>query len=125
MKKQTAMSRLLWGIGAIGFLAFSYWLCRFALFDLHGMKQWPLVLAIFGLVVIVISSAAGARFLSAAAALGYPFGFFFGMTFATPGVDLGGGATSNDWIIWSGVYLACMLTGFIVDIVLKCRRKAE
>lgn len=39
----------------------SYVGIRYVLFDLHGMKQWPLVLGVFSLIVLVIAYLGKAR----------------------------------------------------------------
>lgn len=104
---------------AYGILVVEYLLCRFAFFDLHGMKEWPLDLLIFGTAVMLISLIAQKKqfpfFLSA----GYMVGFICGMLFQTQGVDLGGGKTNNDWIIWTGVYLGFILAGIVWETAVK------
>ncbi len=124
MNKGKQMGRTIWGACTAAGLAIGYWLCRYALFDLHGMKQWPNMLAIVGLVVLLIASAAGFRFLALAAALGYPLAFGIAMMTFTQGVDQGGGGTNNAWIIWGGVYLLCKAIGIAADIITRRTTKA-
>lgn len=124
MSKRSITSKLIWGACTAACLAVGYWLCRYALFDLHGMKQWPDALAIVGFIVILIASAAGLRFLASASALGYPLAFGIAMATFTYGVDQGGGGTSNAWIIWGGVYLLCMVIGIAADIISRRTTKA-
>ena len=82
-----------------GLLALSYLLCRFVFFKMHGMKDWPNILAVVGLTIIVIASIIGRRILSLATVLGYIGGVVLAMIFHTHGVDQGGGTTDNAWII--------------------------
>lgn len=112
-------NRYLWGIGLIGCLGLSYWLCRFAFFEMHGMKSWPNTLAMVALIILVIASILGRRILSIAAVVGYMGGFIFAMIFYTDGIDQGGGATNNAWIIWGIVFIVCLLIGLTLDIIYK------
>ncbi len=124
MIKSKTNGKLIWGVCTAVCLAVGYWLCRYALFDLHGMKQWPDVLVIVGFVVVLIASAAGLRILAASAALGYPLAFGVAMATFTRGIDQGGGGTNNAWIIWGGVYLLCMVIGIAADIISRRITKA-
>jgi hypothetical protein len=116
LKAVEIKKRILWGIALIGCLGLSYWLCRFVFFEMHGMKSWPNTLAMVGLIIIVISSAAGRRILSVATVVGYMGGFVLAIAFKTDGLDPGGGRTNNAWIIWGAVFIICVLTGLIADI---------
>ena len=35
-------------------LSVSYGLCRFVLFGMHGMKDWPNILALVGFIIIIL-----------------------------------------------------------------------
>ncbi len=59
MKLLDVKGKSLWGICMIGLLGISYWLCRYTFFDMHGMKQWPNLLAIVGLAIIICQSTRG------------------------------------------------------------------
>ena len=52
------------GISMVSFLGISYLLCRFAFYGMHGMKQWPNLLAIVGLIIIVVALLLGNRIIS-------------------------------------------------------------
>ena len=119
MKEIDIKSRVLWGIGLLGCLGLSYWLCRFVLFDIHGMKQWPNALAMVGFIIIIIASIGGRRIISAATIIGYMGGFILAMIFNTDGVDQGGGGTNNGWKIWGVVFVLCILIGLAFDIIHK------
>ena len=106
----------------IGLLAISYFLCRFVFFEMHGMKQWPNLLAIVGLIIIVIASISGRRSLSIATLIGYLGGFILAMIFNADGVDQGGGRTNNDWKIWGTVFIVSILADIILGYISKQRQ---
>ena len=97
----------------LGILCLSFIVCRYAFFDLHGMKQWPELLFFVGLLAL------GASFLTKAAAapvftsLAYGIGFAAGWLFQTDGVDPGGGRTNNFWIIWTLAFLFLIALGMM------------
>ncbi|MPW27073.1 hypothetical protein GC105_14925 [Alkalibaculum sp. M08DMB] len=107
----------------IGLLAISYWICRFVFFGMHGMKQWPNMLAIVSLIIIVIASIGGRQSLSVATVIGYIGGFVLAMIFNTDGVDQGGGATNNAWKIWGTIFICSILISIILGYIFKQRHK--
>jgi hypothetical protein len=111
------------GIIMLGCFGFSYWLCRYAFFGLHGMKQWPNVLAIVGLITIVFSVIFRYQIIPIATIVGYMGGFILAMIFNVDGVDQGGGGTNNAWKIWGIVYILSILIGVILDFIRKQERK--
>jgi len=114
-------NKVLWEIGTIGLLGISYWLCRFSFFEMHGMKQWPNLLAILGIVIIAIATIIGSRIIPVATVIGYMGGFIFAMIFNTDGVDPGGGRTNNAWIIWGAVFIFSIMIGIILGFTSKHR----
>lgn len=110
-------NKYLWGISMIGLLVISYMLCRYIFFEMHGMKQWPKLLAIVGLTIIIIATILGKRVVSVATVIGYIGGFILAMAFNTDGIDPRGGRTNNAWIIW-GITLCCsILIGFVMELI--------
>jgi hypothetical protein len=107
----------------IGLIGISYWLCRFYFFEMHGMKQWPNLLAILSLTIILIAAIFGNRIISVATVVGYMGGFILAMIFNTDGVDPGGGRTNNAWVIWGAVLICAILIGVIFAFIFKQRRK--
>ena len=107
---------------SLGVLCAGYLLTRYAFFDLHGMKQWPLMLFICGAVVIAGSFFATAKQVPVFTALSYIGGFAAGALFQTDGVDAGGGGTNNLWIIWTVVF-ACFTLASIFTELLAARKK--
>jgi hypothetical protein len=123
LKPMATKNKILWGVSMIGLLAISYWLCRFVFFGIHGMKQWPNLLAIVGWITIVIASIGGRRLLSIATVVGYIGGFVIGMIFNTDGVDQGGGGINNTWKIWGIVFISTILISIILEYIFKQRYK--
>ena len=124
MKKENMRRRALWTALSLAGMALAYWLCGCALFDLHGMKGWPSLLAGTGLVVLLVAAVTDCRYLGASTGAGYVLGFVCGLLFERKNVDPGGGTVSNGWLIWAGVFLAAMLFGLLFDLLRK-RRKGD
>ncbi|MTI49969.1 MAG: hypothetical protein FH761_19230 [Firmicutes bacterium] len=117
MKSMDIKNKILWGISMSGLLGISYWLCRFTFFEIHGMKQWPNLLAISSIVIIIIAIIFGNRIIPVVTVVGYMGGFIFAMIFNTDGVDPGGGRTNNAWIIWGTVFILSIIIGIIFNFI--------
>lgn len=115
MESIDVKNKTLWGVCMTGLLSVSYWLCRFVLFEMHGMKDWPNMLALVGLIIIIIASIYGRRKLSVLTVAGYMGGFILAMIFNTDGLDQGGGGTNNAWIIWGCVFILSVIVGLFMD----------
>lgn len=98
-------TRSIRGVLSVGIIALSYILVRFPLFDMHGMKDWPDLLAILSIVVIVMASILKKRRVFVGVIVGYLGGFILAMIFKQEGLDAGGGASSNGWLIWTVFFL--------------------
>lgn len=105
-------------------LAGSFLLCRFPLFALHGMKQWPGLLVGLGCLALLAAMALKGRWLAMAAGLGYLAGFGAALLFHRQGLDPGGGRTDNFWMLWTAFYLLCLAAGGGRDFAAKgrCRK---
>ncbi len=123
MKLMEIKNKSLWGISMIGLLGISYWLCRYTFFEMHGMKQWPNLLAILSFAILVIASIFGNQRISVATLIGYMGGFILAMIFNTDSIDPGGGRTNNAWIIWGTIFGFSILIGFILDFISKQKHK--
>ena len=123
--KTIKFNKILWGISMIGLLAISYWLCRFVFFGMHGMKQWPNMLAVVAFIIILIGSIGGRYSLSVATNVGYIGGFVLAMILNTDGVDQGGGGTNNAWKIWGTVFVCSILIGIIWGYISKQKHKKK
>lgn len=113
------MKKRLPGLVSLAVLAVTFLTVRFPLLFLHGMKEWPLDLFAVGAVVIALSGILfRAKYLPALTAAGYLLGFAAGCLFHweyAPGRD-------NLWFFWTGLFLALMLVGGILEF-LACRRR--
>ena len=112
------MQKRIAGVVSLLVLIGSYLLFSYPLLDLHGMKQWPLVLMIPGVIVIVtVGAVLGKKFLPVFTVAGYILGFFCGFLFQSDYYDSGGGRLNTMWIIWTVTYLAVIAAGCIVEII--------
>ena len=107
---------------SLGILLLGFLLCRYAFFGLHGMKEWPIDLFIVGIAAILISLLARKHYVPWFVMVGYILGFWLGVLFHTEGTDPGGGKTDNLWIIWTVVFLGCILAGILCEIWMKWRK---
>lgn len=119
MKGVTIRSKVIWGILASLAMLLSFILCRYVLFDLHGMKQWPFYLFLFGLVIMVIAAVFEARWVMLLTITGYIGGFAFGILFGADYVDLGCGRSNNIWVIWTVSFIIIILVGIIWELINK------
>ena len=106
----------------LGILLLGFVLCRYVFFCLHGMKEWPFDLLVFGLIAMIMSLLVRKQYVPWFISVEYFVGFWAGIFFYTEGYDPGGGKTDNLWIIWTAVFLGCILAGVVFEIVLKWRR---
>ena len=121
-------NRILWALGAKLALCIGYLLCRYVFWGLHGMDQWPLVLFIFGLIVLVVAAIFDGRRLMVCTVLGYMIGFALGMGFHwdTYRPEWGSGVyTNNRWSIWTLTFLLCIGMGIAWEIVRIRQRKRK
>ena len=102
---------------AASFLLLSYIAARHMFFSLHGMKQFPALLFIFGLGIILLAGFLKARWVLITTPMAYALGIAAGMRFQTESLDQGGGLLSNNWIVWGAVFIAGILIGVIIDLV--------
>ena len=103
-------------------LVISFIVIRYALFEIHGMKQIPIIL--FGplLSAMIILCFTKVKIMPFVFAVSYPIGFVLGNLFQTYGVDAGG-ATSNMWIIWTSVIMIMVVVSSIAELINKKRSK--
>lgn len=101
---------------SIVILFFGYLLIRYALLDLHKMKDWPTVLFLFCLTVIIICFLTRKTIIPLIISLSYVAGFTIGYIFQNNGVDAGGGTTNNLWTIWTIAVLAFVFIAIIIEL---------
>ena len=76
-------------------LLLEYFICRYLFFDLHGMREFPQLLLLVGVVFLLLAAAGGLKIFSISVLAGYPLGFICGMALQSYGTDPGGGRTSR------------------------------
>ncbi len=95
-------------------LTASWLILRWPLFFLHGMREWPFVLFVSGILVAAVSGLVfEKKILPVFTLAGYDLGFFLGYCFQR---DYGPGLNSL-WIIWSCVYLGVVLAGAAAEFL--------
>lgn len=117
-KKNVVIHLLSLGVLCIGFV-----LCRYVFFDIHGMKQWPVILFAIGIIAVTISFILEGKTMPICTAFSYIAGFVVGVIFLTDGTDAGGATTNNLWIIWTVVFICLTLSGTIYDKFLSPSKK--
>ena len=117
-KKNVVIHLLSLGVLCIGFV-----LCRYVFFDIHGMKQWPVILFAIGIIAVTISFILEGKTMPICTAFSYIAGFVVGVIFQTDGTDAGGATTNNLWIIWPVVFICLTLSGTIYDKFLSPSKK--
>ena len=100
---------------ALGILLVGFILGRYVFFDVHGMKEFPAVLLILGLVVMVISGLSTKKIIPYFISVGYIIGFVLGFIFQETKIDANGVSVNNLWVIWAVVYVAFILIGVISE----------
>ncbi len=93
-----------------------YLLVRGPLFYLHGMMQWPQILALAAAAGILLSVGLDLKNLDLFSAAGYGCGFMAGLLFHQYGTDPGGSRTDNLWLIWATMLLTFMCIGLATAI---------
>ena len=81
------------------------------------MKDYPLYLFLFGLIVICVSFAANANLVPIFTSFSYIIGFAIGLIFKAEGTDAGGGTTNNIWIIWTVVFILAVILSMLCELV--------
>lgn len=94
-------------------LVLSYFIIRYALFEMHGMKQWTLVMSGLAVVVLAVSTYFNKQNTMMISTLGLIISFMIGMTLRTTSSDQG---LSNGWLIWIVSYLILVGIGVFLDV---------
>lgn len=104
---------------SIVILLLGFVLCRYVFFDIHGMKEFPLVLLVVGIIVMVISLLSSRKIMPFFISTGYIIGFVTGFIFQNTKMDANGVSVNNLWVIWAAVYLSLMVIGAICELLFK------
>ena len=123
MKNISIKKRIISSIAASVLLFICFLLCRYHFFNLHGMKEWPVNLFVFGMIVIIISVIFDSRKVMIFTPAGYMAGFAFGMLFNEDSFDPGGGRINNAWIIWTASFLILIAVGVALEIITKKKKQ--
>lgn len=111
------MKKRMVSIVSLCVLLIAFFSFRYLLFELHGMKQFPLYLLIVGIIVITVSGfIKGNRIAPILTVAGYIVGFFIGYLLAVTSYDPGGETLNNMWLIWMGSYAAAIIAGILIEI---------
>lgn len=112
-----------YGFVSLLVLLAAYCFVRYPMFNLHGMRQWPLILFIIAMIVSCVSMLLKNNIVPMFTALGYVIGFGAGVLFHSIGIDAGGGARNTLWLIWTVVMFCCTMTGMIIFLIKAKQRK--
>ena len=116
--KSKVKSRVVWVVAATMALCVCYVLSRHdVLGQWHFMKQWPLSLFVFGLIIIAVTAFTFSKKVMICTPIGYIVGFVLAMMFNADGVDQGGGRTNNAWGIWIVSFVIILLIGIMWELV--------
>lgn len=117
--KNITIKRSIWTIMLMILLFISFLLCRYVFFDLHQMKQFPLVLFLLGLSIISVASIFDKAKLAICTVLGYNAGFTMGILFDADWTDSHGTRMTNTWIWFVVVMLLFVCFGIIWEVISK------
>jgi transcriptional regulator with XRE-family HTH domain len=123
--KAVASNRAARAISSVLVLFLCFLLCRFAFFGLHGNKDWPMLLLVVGLAVVIVAALLDMRKLMTFTVVGYIGSFALGIIFNVEGVDPGGGTTNNWWVIWTASFAAMIFVGAAWDVVRRRMRNTR
>lgn len=108
------------GILSLAAILASYLMFRYLLFDLHGMKEFPLTLCMAGVFLVVVTGLIRKDKVSPPLiALGYIGGFAAGVLF---NYDYGEGL-NNLWIIWMWCFVGASVAGIVGNLALGRRSR--
>lgn len=120
MKKKYTITH----IASILLLMMGFVLCRYILFRSHGMKEWPVVLFLAGVIVLGISIYRKKLYLPLFISLGYSISWVIGAFTQSDGVDPGGGFTNNLWLTWMIAYAGIILAGIAFEVISPKAKRA-
>lgn len=113
--------RLLLTLCGLAVLAAEWLLVRFPLLGLHGMRDWPWILFVIGLIAVVVSGALGAKWTVLGTLVGYLGGFFCGLISNIPGPN----DTTQGWVVWACIFLAGILLGIAAPVIIPLVSKGR
>ena len=121
--KSIKKQRIFWVVGTAIALCLCFLLCRFTFLESHGSYQYPVVLLVVGIVTVIIAAIFYGRKVMISTVVGYIGGFALGIFFGVDGVDQGGVATNNWWVIWTVSFAILILVGIIWEVISRRKKK--
>jgi len=103
-------------------LCIGFVLCRYVFFEMHGMKQLPVLLFGIGMFLVAISFFLKGNVTPICTSFAYIVGFVVGVIFETDGIDASGATTNNLWIIWTVVFICCTVVGVISERIFSAKK---
>ena len=88
---------------------------RFVLFDMHGMKEWPLDLFAVGSILCLAGAMIKGYFTCTFTVVGYILGFAIATNFMPKGEGV--------WLIWLVIFVCSAVFGIVIDIFTKIKGK--
>lgn len=125
MSKKLKSSNWFIYVTSVCLLVLEYILIRFALFDLHGMKDMPFYMFLLSLSFVVVSYIANFKNMSIYSSIAYIIGYTVGHILETFTTDPGGGTLSNMWIIWVVSYFVILWAFIIFHMISQGRFKKK
>ena len=117
MKNIKKNDMFIWSIKVIIMYFISFLLCQHDFFVVQKSEQWPIILFLFGITIIIISSLFYLKKTMVFTVSGYIFGYLFAKILNKNGIDPGGGRTNNLWMIWLISFLIIIIIGIIWEII--------
>ena len=109
-------------IGSAVVLLLSYLVVRYPLLYLHNMKEWPLDLLIFSLIIEIIVFFWKNILVSISLPVGYILGFILGNLFHEM-VPHGPEMSNNFWWIWTETLVIVAGAAILVSLIISLVRK--
>ena len=120
--KSEKFERVKWTVISAISLYIGFLICRYLLFDLHGMREWPFDLFIFGIFVICVAGIFNAKRIMLCTVSGYCVGFFMGVLFEVKWIDSNGASRNNLWIWFTLTMIVFVSVGVVWEIVNKINK---
>ena len=108
---------------SLAILGIGFLLCRYALFNFHGMKSFPEFLFKCGLLIIGISALLKARKVMFCTAVGYNIGYVLGLLFNTEWKDVHVTTLTSMWMWFVSVMILFAFAGVVWEIIAAIIRR--
>ena len=119
MKSINKKARVFWVIGVVIALFISFLLCQYVFFELHGNKQWSVVMLVIGLAVTGIAAIFDGRSIMVCVVAGYLGGFLLGIIQGVDSVDHSGIVINDWWLKWTISFFVIASIGVLWELIDK------